>query len=307
MDLRDFQYFISIAETGSFSKAAMAHTIAQSALSRRIRDLEQDLGVALFYRNGRGVVVTEAGETFLARARSILSDVAQIRQDLNATQTTLQGVVTLGVPPSVGLVLLAPLLSQIRSDYPGIQMRVLEGFSGYVAEWLASGRVDLAVLYKVRAGTFPDAEHLLFEDMHLISGREAPSLGQGSTVTLRQLQGEDMALPGAPHGLRILVDEACSRAQVSLSVAMELETLPTIRGLVSAGTVRTILPVTAVQAELQTGELTAQKIVEPVISRELILVHAPQRANAPATRAVVQLIRDHIERLLESGAWLGRV
>ncbi|MCF8510023.1 MAG: LysR family transcriptional regulator [Rhodobacteraceae bacterium] len=307
MDLRDFQYFISIAETGSFSKAAMAHTIAQSALSRRIRDLEQDLGVALFYRNGRGVVVTEAGETFLARARSILSDVAQIRQDLNATQTTLQGVVTLGVPPSVGLVLLAPLLSQIRSDYPGIQMRVLEGFSGYVAEWLASGRVDLAVLYKVRAGTFPDAEHLLFEDMHLISGREAQSLGQGSTVTLRQLQGEDMALPGAPHGLRILVDEACSRAQVSLSVAMELETLPTIRGLVSAGTVRTILPVTAVQAELQTGELTAQKIVEPVISRELILVHAPQRANAPATRAVVQLIRDHIERLLESGAWLGRV
>ena len=307
MDLRDFQYFISIAETGSFSKAAMAHTIAQSALSRRIRDLEQDLGVALFYRNGRGVVVTEAGETFLARARSILSDVAQIRQDLNATQTTLQGVVTLGVPPSVGLVLLAPLLSQIRSDYPGIQMRVLEGFSGYVAEWLASGRVDLAVLYKVRAGTFPDAEHLLFEDMHLISGREAQSLGQGSTVTLRQLQGEDMAHPGAPHGLRILVDEACSRAQVSLSVAMELETLPTIRGLVSAGTVRTILPVTAVQAELQTGELTAQKIVEPVISRELILVHAPQRANAPATRAVVQLIRDHIERLLESGAWLGRV
>ena len=307
MDLRDFQYFISIAETGSFSKAAMAHTIAQSALSRRIRDLEQDLGVALFYRNGRGVVVTEAGETFLARARSILSDVAQIRQDLNATQTTLQGVVTLGVPPSVGLVLLAPLLSQIRSDYPGIQMRVLEGFSGYVAEWLASGRVDLAVLYKVRAGTFPDAEHLLFEDMHLISGREAQSLGQGSTVTLRQLQGEDMALPGAPHGLRILVDEACSRAQVSLSVAMELETLPTIRGLVSAGTVRTILPVTAVQAELQTGELTAQKIVEPVSSRELILVHAPQRANAPATRAMVQLIRDHIERLLESGAWLGRV
>ena len=307
MDLRDFQYFISIAETGSFSKAAMAHTIAQSALSRRIRDLEQDLGVALFYRNGRGVVVTEAGETFLARARSILSDVAQIRQDLNATQTTLQGVVTLGVPPSVGLVLLAPLLSQIRSDYPGIQMRVLEGFSGYVAEWLASGRVDLAVLYKVRAGTFPDAEHLLFEDMHLISGREAPSLGQGSTVTLRQLQGEDIALPGAPHGLRILVDEACSRAQVSLFVAMELETLPTIRGLVSAGTVRTILPVTAVQAELQTGELTAQKIVEPVISRELILVHAPQRANAPATRAVVQLIRDHIEKLLESGAWLGRV
>ena len=306
MDLRDFQYFIAIAETGSFSKAAMAHTIAQSALSRRIRDLEADLGVSLFYRNGRGVVVTEAGATFLTRARSILADVAQIRADLNASHATLQGVVTLGVPPSVGLVLLAPLLSQIRGDYPGIQMRVLEGFSGYVAEWLASGRVDLAVLYKVRTGTFPDAEHLLFEDMHLISSPHAHPLGQGPTVELRDLASEDLALPGVPHGLRILVDEACARAQVSLSVAMELETLPTIRGLVAMGTIRTILPVTAVQAELQSGELVAQKIVAPVICRELILVHAPQRAQAPATRAVVQLIRAHIERLLESGAWLGR-
>lgn len=307
MDLRDFQYFISIAETGSFSKAAMQHNIAQSALSRRIRELELDLGVTLFYRNGRGVVVTEVGETLLTRARGVLADVAQIRADLGATRTTVQGVVTLGVPPSVGLVLLAPLLAQIRHQFPGIQMRVLEGFSGHVAEWLASGRVDLAVLYKLRAGTFPDAEHLLFEDMHLVSSRHAPQLGQGGTVKLRALQGEDLALPGGTHGLRILVDEACAKAQVELTVAMELETLPTIRGLVAMGTIRTILPVTAVQAEIDAGELVVQKITDPVISRELVLAHSPQRANAPATRVVVQLIRQQIENLLQSGAWKGRV
>ena len=116
MDLRDFQYFIAIAETGSFSKAAMAHNIAQSALSRRIRELEIDLGVTLFYRNGRGVVVTEVGETLLARARRVLADVAQIRVDIGANSSTVQGVATLGVPPSVGLVVLSPLLSQIRAE-----------------------------------------------------------------------------------------------------------------------------------------------------------------------------------------------
>ena len=307
MDLRDFQYFISIAEMGSFSRAALAHNIAQSALSRRIRELEADLGVTLLYRNGRGVVVTEVGQDFLIRARRVMADVAQIRHDLTAGRDTVQGVVTFGVPPSVGLVLLAPLLSQIRVDFPGIQMRVLEGFSGHVAEWLADGRIDLAVLYKVRAGTFPDAEHLLFEDMHLVSARHAPKLGQGATVRLRDVEGEDLALPGAPHGLRILVDEACARHQVHLTVAMELETLPTIRGLVSNGTIRTILPVTAIQAEIESGQLMVQKIVDPVISRELILVHAPQRANAPATRAVVNLIRAHIQDLVQSGVWLGRV
>ena len=70
MDLRDLQYFVAVAETGSFSKAAMVHNIAQSALSRRIRDLETDLGVTLFYRNGRGAVATEMGKMLLTRARS---------------------------------------------------------------------------------------------------------------------------------------------------------------------------------------------------------------------------------------------
>jgi LysR family nitrogen assimilation transcriptional regulator len=307
MDLRDFQYFISIAEMGSFSKAAMAHNIAQSALSRRIRELEADLGVTLFYRNGRGAVMTEVGQTFLTRARRVMADVAQIRHDLTVGRDRVQGAVTFGVPPSVGLVLLAPLLAQIRSDFPGVQMRVLEGFSGYVAEWLASGRVDLAVLYKMRAGTFPDTEHLLFEDMYLVSARDAPPLGQGATVRLRDLEGEELALPGPPHGLRILVDEACARAKVTLTIAMELETLPTIRDLVSNGTIRTILPVSAVQADLESGALVAQKIIDPVISRELILAHSPQRANAPATRAVVELIRLHIQELVHSGTWIGRV
>ena len=301
------QYFISIADAGSFTRAAVQHNIAQSALSRRMRELEVEFGVPLFYRNGRGVVVTETGETFLARARKILADVAELKADLGNVGTTIHGMVTLGVPPSVGLVLLAPLLMQIRQEFPGIQMRVLEGFSGHVAEWLAVGRVDLAVLYKVRASVLLDAEHLLFEDMHLISARHAPPLGHGPTVDLKDLEGEELALPGLPHGLRVLVDEACARAQVNLTIAMELETLPTIRDLVAMGGIRTILPVTAVPQELATGQLIAQKITAPVISRELILAHAPQRANAPATRAVVRLIRQKIEELIRSGVWMGRL
>lgn len=306
MELRDLQFFVSIAETGSFTRAAAVHNIAQSALSRRIRDLETELDVTLFYRNGRGVVVTEDGTTLLDRSRKVLADVAHLRHDLGATRTSISGTVTLGVPPSVGLVLLAPLLSQIRREFPGIQMRVIEGFSGHVAEWLAAGRVDLAVLYKVRSQALLDAEFLLFEDMYLISACDAPPLGQGDTVALADLVDEDLALPGLPHGLRILVDEACAKAHVTLSVAMELETLPTICDLVISGSIRTILPVTAVQAEYDAGSLIVQKIVDPVISRELILAHAPRRAHAPATRAVVQLIRDQIAELVRSGRWMAR-
>lgn len=307
MELLDLQYFVSIADTGSFTKAALQTNVAQSALSRRVRDLEAELGTVLFYRNGRGVMLTEAGETFLTRSRSILAEVEALRQDMRKTSGELDGTVKLGVPPSVGLVLLAPLLQQIRADHPKIRMRVLEGFSGHVAEWLTAGKVDLAVLYKLKSSTLLDAEHLLFEDMYLISARSVPKIGSGSTVRLADIAGEDLALPGLPHGLRMLVDEAALHAKIRLTISMELETLPTIRDLVAGGTIRTILPLTAVQAELASGKLIAQQITDPVISRELILAHAPHHAAAPVTKAVVRLIRAHIARLVASGVWVGRI
>lgn len=306
MEFLDLQYFVSIAETGSFTKSALQNNMAQSALSRRVRDLEVELGTALFYRNGRGVVLTDVGEVFLARARGILAEREALRQDMRASVSELDGTVKLAVPPSVGLVLLAPLLRQIRADLPRVRMRVMEGFSGHVAEWLAAGKVDLAVLYKMKASALLDAEHLLFEDMFLISAPDAPPLGVANGVSVAELAGEELVLPGPPHGLRVLVEEAAAKAGVTLNVSIELETLPTIHDLVGSGGIRTILPLTAVSRELQAGRLVAQRIT-PAINRELILAHAPHRAAAPVTKAVVRLIRAQISDLVRSGVWAGRL
>jgi len=306
VEFLDLHYFVSIAETGSFTKSALQNNMAQSALSRRVRDLEVELGTALFYRNGRGVVLTDAGEVFLARARGILAEREALRQDMRASAGELDGTVKLAVPPSVGLVLLAPLLRQIRTDLPRVRMRVMEGFSGHVADWLAAGKVDLAVLYKMKSSALLDAEHLLFEDMFLISAPDAPVLGNADGVTMAEIAGEELVLPGPPHGLRVLVEEAAAKAGVTLNVSIELETLPTIHDLVGSGGIRTILPLTAVSREMQAGLLVAQRIT-PAISRELILAHAPHRAAAPVTKAVVRLIRAQISDLVRSGIWAGRL
>lgn len=307
MELVDLRYFISIAETGSFTKSALQNNVAQSALSRRVRDLEAGMGVTLFYRNGRGVILTEAGETFLGAARGILAQCESLRQDMRRLSGDLDGTVKLAVPPSVGLVLLAPLLQQIRADHPRIRMRVMEGFSGHVADWLTAGKVDLAVLYKMKASTLLDAEHLLFEDMYLISATDAPRIGRADCVTMGELAAEELVLPGVPHGLRLLAEEAAARAQVTLNVAMEVETLPTIYDLVSTGGLRTILPLAAVKQQLAERRVVAQRITDPVISRELILAYAPHRAAAPVTKAVVRLIRSKISELVRSGIWDGRL
>jgi LysR family nitrogen assimilation transcriptional regulator len=307
LEFVDLLHFVSIAETGSFTKSAIQNNVAQSALSRRIRDLETELGTALFYRNGRGVVLTEAGEVFLVRARGMLAEREALRQDMRRVAGELDGTVKLAVPPSVGLVLLAPLLRRIRTDHPRIRMRVLEGFSGHVADWLAAGKVDLAVLYKMKSSTLLDAEHLLFEDMFLISAADAPPLGGAQGVTMAEIAASELVLPGLPHGLRVLSEEAAARAQVTLNVAMEVETLPTICDLVQTGELRTILPLTAVAQQVASGRLVAQRITEPAISRELILAHAPHRAASPVTKAVVRLIRSTISDLIRSGRWDGRL
>lgn len=307
MDLDDLRYFVSIADSGSFTRSAQENNIAQSALSRRIRDLEEELGVALFYRNGRGVVLTEQGEAFLLRVRGILAELDALRQDMRQLSGSIAGTVRLGVPPSVGLVLLRPLLAELRARHPGVRMRVLEGFSGHVADWLAAGKLDLAVLYRTRGSAPADAEHLLFEDLHLVSAPSARPLGGPEGVRLAEIGEEELALPGRPHGLRLLVEEAAARAGARLNVALELETLPTICDLVAAGTIRTILPLTAVREGLAAGRLLARPIVDPPVSRELVLAFAPHRAAAPATRAVVKLIRAEIARLIRSGVWVGRL
>ena len=98
-----------------------------------------------------------------------------------------------------------------------------------------------------------------------------------------------------------------ARAQVTLNVAMEVETLPTIYDLVSTGGLRTILPLAAVKQQLTERRVVAQRITDPVISRELILAYAPHRAAAPVTKAVVRLIRSKISELVRSGIWDGRL
>ena len=109
----------------------------------------------------------------------------------------------------------------------------------------------------MKSNTLLDAEHLLFEVMYLISAPSAPQIGDGPTVKLVDIAGEELALPGLPLGLRMLVDQAALHAQIRLTIAMELETLPTIRDLVAGGTIRSILPLTAVQTELASGKLIA--------------------------------------------------
>ena len=150
MDLRQLEYFVRVAELGSFTRAAAALGVAQPALSRQIRLLEVELRQNLLTRHGRGAQPTEAGLLLLEHGRGILHQVAHTRDELARLRGGLSGRVSLGLPPSVARVLAVPLMQAFRTEWPQARLAISEGLSTGMLESLVSGRLDVAVLYNAR-------------------------------------------------------------------------------------------------------------------------------------------------------------
>ncbi|MDJ0951984.1 MAG: LysR substrate-binding domain-containing protein, partial [Alphaproteobacteria bacterium] len=304
MDLKQLQYFKHVAELGSFSKAAAFLSVAQPALSRQIRKLETDLNVRLLYRNGRGVTATEAGHLLLDRANALLEQFDRVEHEMRALDGVVGGSVTLGVPPTVSQVLIRPLINHFRKLYPQVSLEVVEGFSGHVHEWLADGRLDVALLYNAPRTRHLSAERLLIEELFLICPPEPGGTGIGE-IALDGLSEVPLILPSRPHGLRLLVDEVAGKHGLALRVDFEINALSAIKDLVEDGAGATILPYAAVYREATQGRMTAKRIAGGPFTRTLVLATSTQRPLSLAARAVVERIKVEVKELHAAGNWHG--
>ncbi|MEJ0096702.1 MAG: LysR family transcriptional regulator [Bauldia sp.] len=174
MELRQLGFFLGVAESGSFSKAAVRLSVAQPILSRQIKLLEEELGVELFYRNGRGVVLSEAGKTLESYARNIVDLVDRARSEMGMSRNTPQGRVAIAMPPSIGWVLTGPLVLRSREAFPSIVLHIVEGFSGHVAEWLSTGSIDIGIVYQAPRRPTLATEPLFSDDLILLGAVDDP-------------------------------------------------------------------------------------------------------------------------------------
>ncbi len=211
---------------------------------------------------------------------------------------------SLGLPPSVSMILVEPLFHRIRRDYPGVRLHISEAFSGDVREWLVGGRLDVGVLYSPGRAQNLVGQHLLVEDLFLCI---APCVegASGQDVTLAEAVRAPLVLPGRPHGLRVLVDSVCVERGLAPDVVLELDSMATIKILVAQGAVATILPFCGVYREVAEGTMIARRIVSPSLTRTLIIGETVRRPKTPATTAVVKCLREEVERLVTAGRWTG--
>lgn len=294
MDLKQLEYFVHVAELGSFTRASTFLRVAQPALSRQVRTLEVELRQTLFERNGRGVTLTEPGLRLLAHSRGILQQVERARQDMEDERGAASGHLAIGLPPSVSRTLAAPLVAAFRQRFPKATLTMIEGLSAYALEWLQIGRVDCAVVYNVAPSAAVELVPVLDEALYLVAAREPARQREiGAPIGLAELAGIDLVMPSRPHSLRMLLETALAAEGRKARVGIEIESVPAILDLVHQQGMHGVLTLNAVRSHDDGGgRFHVRPIGPPALTTTQWIATSAQRPKGPLLEQSLGLVRE---------------
>lgn len=302
MDLRQIEYFVRVAEHGSFSRAAGVLRIAQPALSRQVRALEIELRQRLFDRNGRGVTLTPAGRRLFDHGLGILQQVERARLDIEDHRGAPVGRLALGLPPSISRTLTAPLVHAFRDRFPKAHIAVVEGLSVYMLEWLAQGRIDSAVVYQVAPSAAVELQPLAEETLHLVTRRRGRARLLGPGVGLTELARHELVIPGRPHSFRMMIETALAGAGLKPRIALEIESVPAILDLVAredGAPLAAVLAFNALRDSPHEHALLARPVRDTrrPLRMKLWLATSSQRPRGPLLDQGLALLREKVAAL----------
>jgi LysR family nitrogen assimilation transcriptional regulator len=300
VDLRQLKYFVGVVEAGSFTKAAAQLNIAQSALSLHVRQLEESFNTQLLVRGREGVSLTSPGTLLLKRARSILREVQLTDAELTNRAMSPAGEVTIGIPSGAARVMVGQLLATATEELPNIALKIVECMSGSLEEWMQAGRFNLAVLYRTAENSSP-ATVLVREELCLVAPPGPSPIGE--TIRLGDLHRFPLAVPMRNNNGRRCVADVVAQQGCALDVRFELDSLSTILTIVTEGKMWSILAPSAIQREVKLGQVRAIRIVEPVISRFVVLVVNPRDERSVVVSAVRKLMAKVVKKLVDEGQW----
>jgi LysR family transcriptional regulator, nitrogen assimilation regulatory protein len=305
MDLRQLEYFVRVAELGSFTRAAQQLRIAQPALSRQVRLLEVELRQNLLTRNGRGALPTEAGKLLMEHGRGILHQVDRAKEALSLVRGGLSGRVAVGLPTSVARVLAVPLIREFRKKLPEATIAISEGLSVAMQDALVNGRLDIALLYNATSSADVEITPLLEEALYLVkpaakaAGKAAgnakaqrnmspakkPKLAK---VKLQDIADLPLVIPTRPNAIRSLVETRLGDLGLRPKIALEIDGVSAILELVADGAGCAVLPQSAVMSA-QAMERFEVAQIDGLLSR-LSLATSAQRPSTLTQRAMQELI-----------------
>ena len=293
VQFQQLQYFVAVAETRHFTRAADLVHVAQPSLSQQIKALERELGADLFLRARGNITLTDAGEALLPLARRILADADTARYEVQELAQLRSGRVRLGATPSLCTGLLPDVLRAFHDRYPGIRLLIEEGGSHDLVRELARGALDLALVVLPLPTPSPalTTVELLREDLVVVSSPAAPRPGGGRTVRISDLEGERLVMFRHGYDLRELTVAACRAEGFEPDFAVEGGEMDAVLGFVRAGLGVAVVP--RMVATRAGRGLRVTPLSRPGLHRTIALAH---RSDVAPPRAARELQRMLLER-----------
>ena len=288
MDLRQIRYFVAVAERGGFAAAASTLNIAQSALSRHVKELEDELGGALLERGARGVSVTESGKVLLARGRWLLGTIDDIKAEVRTENREPSGTVRIGAPPSLGDILYPPLAQAFVKQFPRVRLELSEGLTESASERLLRGELDLAIVTTPSPNDHLDYETLVVEQVFLIGPSRDPLLKRG-----RLTRKEFDALPSAVAPL------SRNPFPSTMLCAVRVDNSTPMKRMVASGLGYALLPFSGIHQEVAAGVLSAALL--PWMRAERVLALPRGRPVSRATREAIAALKKICRALIDDG------
>lgn len=307
MDLKQLEYFVRVAELGSFTRASIALHIAQPALSRQVRLMEVELRQNLLTRTGRGAIPTEAGKLLLKHGRGILHQVEVAREEMGAVRGALAGRVSIGLPPSLSKLITVPLTQAFKQQLPHAQLTLTEGFSILMQEGLRVGNLDIAVLYNSDRSPELETITLHTEELVLISRKTTSKAnafrktasGKPKPIKLADVAALPLILPSRPNAFRILIESEMITIGCKPLLALEVDGLNSILSLVREGMGHAVLPSYTLSNAENPAHFTVRSIRSPSIMSELTLLRSSRRASTDTQKKAVELIQWVVAKALK--------
>lgn len=304
MSPRQLNYFLRIAELGSFSRAAAVLYIAQPALSRQIKQLEDELGVRLLERSDTGVSLTEAGQLLCERAKPLLKQFDNVRNELGALSDSVKGRLELGMPPSLFHLVTVPLVVEYGRRYPNVSLSVTEGISSAIHHLVLKGEIDLGVVSGSEPMTGLERRPLLREQLFIAHqpGMAMQRADDGS-VTLEEVARHPLVLTRSPNAMRVVLDEAMRDANQFPRVVMESNATRLLAKAAANGMGCIVNPYSGLYEEHRQGAIEVAPIAGLQIEWSLIYSRGrglPLAGDKLWTMAL-SIAREHAD----AGRWLG--
>lgn len=290
LDILGMQAFVTIATRGSFARAADSLSLTSPALTRRLNNLESQLGVQLLERTTRSVALTPTGIHFLPRARHLLDELSTAIREVSASSQAQRGTVTIACVPTVGVRFLPSILGTYSGRHPDNRIRILDHTSHGVAEAVQKREAEFGI--NMANAQFSDLESIpvLTDRFCLICRRDHP-LARRRTLRWHQLKGHALIVPGSGSSNRPLLDTVLGPLNIQLPATYEVERSSTAVGLVAQGLGAAIVP----QLSILPGAYPHLKLIalaEPCIERTFVLLRRKGVALSSPAQALFDLIRE---------------